>query len=589
MGKTKHFTTKFVHGLIHVGRRFPSTLVVCIFGTIIALIMVNADDADYLANIMLTLSLAAPLSVVVELLFEDKKLTLISRSIGYIVFTSLLVVYGILLPEVSEGPVQVYMRHALWVFSSILAVIFIPFLWKKEKTMVIRFWQYARQLVFALILTGIWAFALNIVSLTSLASIDFLFELGIRIDTWHQNIFILIAGIFCTTFFLSRIPQTPNKLELLKTFPKEIRLFSQFILAPATLLYFLILYAYTGKILLTGEWPSGSLAYIILGFSFVGLVTYILLHPLQKKVTWVRYATLGLFVAMIPQGFMLLWSLWIRVSEYGMTENRYFVMIYGLWLVILSIFFLVSKMKDIRLIPISICILAVLASFGPWGATSVAIRSQVDRLESILEANNLLEEGYYIGEGSSVSQEDFNEMRSIFRFLGDHQELLQIQKWFEQEIDSALIDGSSFAIFETLFNISSIQSPGNVAQFSYNDHVYNEAITVQGYDYFFQLRGLGEDEFFVDGKTFWLEINEEDLRVNIVVNQKMMGYVSLEPMIEQVLERELSYRNGENSLFETVETDQFSARVIAKELYGYDRNGVIDLQSPYLILLLDLK
>src|SRR5690606_10631810 len=71
------------------------------------------------------------------------------------------------------------------------------------------------------------------------------------------------------------------------------------------------------------------------------------------------------------------------VSEYGLTESRYFILVLALWLSGITGYFLIRKSPNILLIPASLCILAVLATFGPQSASSVTIKSQISRFQHL--------------------------------------------------------------------------------------------------------------------------------------------------------------------------------------------------------------
>jgi len=382
-------------GLKRVIVRFPITIALCVVGTCIGIALIHDENNPTYLRLLITLVLTVPLSVVVTLFIEAMGWRKEWSWFGVLALIALMSGYYTFLPEIdSPEAFTFYLRHGMWVAGSVLAVTFILFVRESGVQAVLRFWEYGRRLLFSTFLTWFWSLAIQFGIFAALFATDMLFDLEIPSERYTE-IWAVILGLFATTFFLSRLPRSSDDLEK-ASYPKEVRLFSQFVLVPLVLVYFVILYTYTAKILFTGEWPQGQLAYIILGFSVVGLLTYIALYPLRTQVSWIRHAGTALCIAMIPQAFMLFWSLWFRVSDYGVTENRYFVFIFGLWLIGVSLYFLVSRVKDLRLIPVSVVLIIFVTSVGPWGAFSTAIRSQVGRLESILEQNGRFEDGKYV-------------------------------------------------------------------------------------------------------------------------------------------------------------------------------------------------
>ncbi|MET3112802.1 hypothetical protein AAKU52_000520 [Pedobacter sp. CG_S7] len=70
------------------------------------------------------------------------------------------------------------------------------------------------------------------------------------------------------------------------------------------------------------------------------------------------------------------------------TEPRYILVILVLWLSIITGYFLISRKDNIKIIPISLCVLALLAIYGPQSAFSVSRYSQSQRLKKILNAKD---------------------------------------------------------------------------------------------------------------------------------------------------------------------------------------------------------
>lgn len=93
-------------------------------------------------------------------------------------------------------------------------------------------------------------------------------------------------------------------------------------------LYGVILYAYLGKILLTGEWPSNQVTGLGFAFSAFVLVASILLVPLvtdpKKALTRQRLIS-TMYLLLVPVLVMIFMAIMMRVEQYGLTEMRYLV------------------------------------------------------------------------------------------------------------------------------------------------------------------------------------------------------------------------------------------------------------------------
>ena len=522
--------------------RFPLAILVALVATILGIVVLHQENIEDYINVFLTLSFALPLAIGGVLFAEVRKLKPLDRGVTISVAVAFLLVYYSLLPEIGRAHDDLYIRHAMWAFGFVLLITFIPFIFQKSKEGVIRFWQYNRGLIFTWILTGIWVGALMAGISIALGSIDFLFDINID-EKRYAEIWMILNGVFAPMFFLNRLPNKPVALDTSRPFPKEVRLFSQFVLVPLVSAYFLILYAYTIRIVLTSEWPEGQLAYMIIGFSFLGVLTYLALHPLREKLAWVRHAGTVLFAAMIPQVGMLFWALWFRVSEYGITENRYFVALFGLWLLGIAIFFLVRKQKDIRIIPVSLFVLAVLSSFGPWGAFFVSEWSQVDRLEGILIQNELLVDGKYQKPEGELNRDDQVEISSIVRYLGQRHGFDAIESWFDApfkiedldrwEITKKVLD-EHFGLEEYYPSYRSSYEPNyNEQQFLYiyTDQFKADLVDISSSEYFGNVSLHQDNEFTAGEDIIRFDVQSSEMKINVFKNGHVIDSVSLQPLV----------------------------------------------------------
>ena len=151
---------------------------------------------------------------------------------------------------------------------------------------------------------------------------------------------------------------------------------------------------------------------------------------------WIKTFSSSFFWALVPLVILLLLAILRRIWEYSFTIERYFVLVLGLWLTGIVIYFIFSKKENIKVIPASLCILAFLISFGPWGAFSVSEQSQINRLQYYLQENDLLQDDKIQKASDDVSFEDRREISSIIRYLNNNHGLDGIQPWFDQNFDS---------------------------------------------------------------------------------------------------------------------------------------------------------
>lgn len=110
----------------------------------------------------------------------------------------------------------------------------------------------------------------------------------------------------------------------------------------------------------------------------------------------------------------------MRVSQYGITINRYYIILFALWLAGMALYFLLKK-KNIKVIPMSLFVLALISAFGPSSSINVSVRSQMKRLVAVAEKNKIWSEGKIIPlpAGQKVSNEDAEVIWSTLDYMID--------------------------------------------------------------------------------------------------------------------------------------------------------------------------
>lgn len=282
------------------------------------------------------------------------------------------------------------LRNAL-VFLAALALIFVgPFFSRRDNK---SFWPFFIKVwtraLFAIATAGIVVLALNL----ALYSVSVLFDVFIT-DRWHQYVFAVFLIFVPNLVFLMGLPKN-DKEALDHADPTAFRALGNFLFSPLLLVYFLILAAYVVKILFTQVWPSGFVAMPILIFSMIGFGLYALSSPLLGEKSS-RFLTLvnRAFLRSLPV-FVLVYfvAFWQRIAQYGVTEDRYLGVALGALLFAWALYFGWSKKPQLKVIPLGLFVVPLLVSFGPWGVFQVSIRSQVDRLETVLQEQGLLNDG----------------------------------------------------------------------------------------------------------------------------------------------------------------------------------------------------
>ncbi len=286
------------------------------------------------------------------------------------------------------------------------------------------FWEYNKELFANIIIGGCFTLILFAGLSAAILAVDQLFDLEMN-NKIYPRLFFLLAGIFNTAYFLFNFPKSYSFDSEGNTYAGIFKNLCKFILIPIVGLYFLILYAYSFKIIGTWSLPRGWVGSLVIGFSVAGILTYLLNYylPEQDNSPQVRAYRRWFWWVLFPLSILLFVAMGRRLSDYGVTEMRFLVAETGVWIAVNCLYFYFSKKDNIKFIPISLGLFALVYAFGPLSGRAVSERSQLGRLTQVLERSGRLENGKMKPGSTPVSEEDFNQFESAFNFLEERKRL----------------------------------------------------------------------------------------------------------------------------------------------------------------------
>ncbi len=301
------------------------------------------------------------------------------------------------------------------------------------------FWLFNHRLwlgaLLALVGAGLFAAGLSAI----IQTLNLLFGLALPAH-WQEHILTVSACFVAPVSFLAFAPRRfgdPITAQEESDFTmRAAAALVKFVLVPLLLVYTAILYAYAIKIALAWELPKGTLGGMVVGYLMVGAATVMVGYPSREtggplvRFFW-RY-----WVALTALPVVLLFiALGRRVADYGVTEQRYLMVLIGVWALILAIIRIVRGNNfDLRLVPGVLALLMLAASFGPGGAVGFSVMSQKQQLASLLAEKGMLADGKVVprGEGAPDNRlgTDAWRARSIEWYLNTHRSLYLLAPWF---------------------------------------------------------------------------------------------------------------------------------------------------------------
>lgn len=368
---------------IKVFKRFPLEVIIALACTIVWYLVTNRkSEADYtsemikfifIGNLALTLMLSVDLYSEVNAYTEIKKWAL-----RFFVLLLSIGLFFLLKPNFYDADIY---RIAMLALAFHLLVAIAPFIGRGSLE---GFWEYNKSLFLRFLASALYAAVLFAGLSAALAAIDALFNIKIDWEVYMRLFAIVVAG-FSPIFFLAGVPDMEKLSSNDAEYPKGLKLFTQYVLIPLMTIYLAILLVYEVKIIIDWEFPKGMVSLLILGYAIFGILSLLLIYPIRNKegFGWIKLFSRFFYFMMIPLVVLLLLAVWTRVQDYGITESRYILLCLAGWLTFITIYFLVSKEQNIKLIPASLCMLALLAVYGPQSAFSVSRYSQLARLKKL--------------------------------------------------------------------------------------------------------------------------------------------------------------------------------------------------------------
>ena len=420
-------------GAVRGARRFPLTVLSGLVAAVAATLLVEntgpEDDLErLLASSVLGLVLFTGLQVLGARLRWRSGVVWAVQALGALILVGFFVGWA-----GWSDPVRAARMFQLAVAFALFVAI-APYLVKPEGP---GFWEYNRTLAERAVLAVIYAHVLYAGVALALLALDKLFGVALA-DTAYARLWFVAGFLLTPWVFVAGIPTDFEALERETEYPRGLRAFTRFALLPIVAIYLVILLAYFVKVLATWQWPSGWIGWLVSAVAVGGIASLVLVHPLRTRPgdRWVGTYARTFYVLLLPALVMLWLAIWQRVAQYGITENRYFLTVLSVWLAGIAVYQLATGARGIRIIPASLCLVALLTFAGPWSAYDVSTRSQTGRLAGILERHGLLIEGRVVPPATEVPAEDRREIEAVLTYLAWTHGLRSVAGWFDDSVSA---------------------------------------------------------------------------------------------------------------------------------------------------------
>ena len=426
--------------------RFPITIILAFlhFITGIYIAEVRSFQSDEFVEVNLLLFGSIFITAMFEMLYEKyfyKKNRWLVRGI-----------YSVITFAVSIIVFVEYLRtndyYNIYYFTlipiSIVLFLLIPILKKKENKE-----KYLQSVFSNFVITGIFVAVLWIGIEIILTTVNYLFfnsgdSLFFRLTTYS---FWFITEVFGVSLFLSLLKKPDDNIENYE-FPFIFNLLIKFVIIPLITIYTGVLYIYMARVIISMHLPKGLISHLVLWYTVFSVFVIILITPFTQKDKFFENFKKYFPYFSIPLIFASLFAVFQRTYQYGITENRYYVLISIFWLLFCMILY-IGKM-NITGIFISLIACLVISVYTPLSAKNVSNFSQSQRLKRMLVKYGALKDGkiskitqkltnsqgsqihttiQYISDNSTIAKLNFkNEKGEVYSTLGDLEKGLDVKE-----------------------------------------------------------------------------------------------------------------------------------------------------------------
>ena len=272
--------------------------------------------------------------------------------------------------------------------------------------------------------TMVWLLVFGLVA-AILFTITTLFNVEFS-DSFYEH-FYTSLGIFTLPLFFLVFQQRQAKSEM--TLNRIFEILVNFVLAPALMIFTVLLYAYVVQIIFEGVLPKGMLANITLPYLLGGLGVYAL-RSICAKARWETFFKFYPYLAIVP--IVLLWlAIDRRISAYAWTEQRIYLVALAVAIIIVYAILALPKVRQYRLIS-AVVMAAIFAMTWVVKPQEIAYQSQTVRFEQLLKKLNL-------SDGSGKIRDDIDFVERLENMpkseLKDWEELDNVSYYLVRHIE----------------------------------------------------------------------------------------------------------------------------------------------------------
>ncbi len=386
MGKLSIRIQNLFCGLKAGVSRFPITVLFALALTAVGIVL-NHVEADVVGERLQFFLYCYPatammLSLGLSLLVEERPFRIPSIA-AHVLWAGIWVLVSRYLDVINRLP-YVLIFAALLALA-VISVVVLPFIGRKED---IPMWNFSLTLGCTVAVALLVALVLWGGMSLLLLSFEKLFGLNVNSD--------LYGDLACFSFFLvapmlvlQGVPSGRNKHNATPAvMPAFLRGAVRYLFIPLVSLYFLTLYCYAVKIIANWALPDGWVSYLVSASMLLVVLLQLAVRPYRHSQTFgsfaVRLVCVWMPRLMLPLLVLMSVGIVRRVSDYGITVSRAYLIAFNLWCYVACLILWVRNDDHVMWLTVTPVILFILLSVFPVNVSSVVRDSMLRKVHCTL-------------------------------------------------------------------------------------------------------------------------------------------------------------------------------------------------------------
>ena len=512
--KIFNFTLLNFNSIKNTFKRFPFTIISAILATIFLILSTFDEYAEAYNDKMMSFGLVFVFGIFlyafIKLFNEglrnyydlkNLKNNNLFKILSYVI--TLPILYGIYELVYQENKVLAFYDNNFIYFTLIAALVvgtsFVgKFNYHKD------FVVYVAKILRAFIISNIYSFIVFVGISGIIFALNSLFKFNFG-SSVYLRVAIFSFILFNVVTFFSDFPKVRDSFTDYK-YPKAFRILLVYIITPIVIIYTAILLAYFVKILVLWQIPNNLIVNLVIWFASFSIV-YLFFLSRVETITFINKFKIVFPFTLFPLLGMMFFAIYLRIKEYGMTENRYIVIAVGLWIFLSLIYYIFYRENSNISIPIFLSVIILITGIGPASATSLSIRSQNTRFEKLLRDNKMIA-GEEIKPNINIESDAKSQIVDIVSYMVRTD---RVDKLSYMPKDFKLSEDS----FTKLFGFSNIIESKNYLGYSYTDNLPTDSelgfdIDIEGYKHLIYVYSL--DDVVTSG-NYKFEKDKKEIKI----------------------------------------------------------------------------